>query len=77
MFNVGLLAPYCEDLIGRPQLAIPAPDIVDNEPSYVVAQVLDRGMEILSQSFLTAFYNIYLLGKGMDKRKIPGKHSKC
>jgi len=41
VFNVGLLESYCEDPIGRPQLAMPAPDIVDSEPSYVVAEVVD------------------------------------
>jgi len=41
VFNVGLLEPYCEAPIGRPQLAMPAPDIVDREPSYVVAEVID------------------------------------
>jgi len=41
VFNVGLLEPYREDPIGRPQLAMPAPDIVDSEPSYVVAEVVD------------------------------------
>jgi len=30
MFNVGLLEPYHEDPIGRPQLTMPAPDIVDS-----------------------------------------------
>jgi len=38
--NVGLLEPYREDPIGRPQLAMPAPDIVHSEPSYVVAEVV-------------------------------------
>jgi len=42
VFNVGLLQPCHEDPIGRAQLAIPAPDIVDSEPSYVVAEVVDR-----------------------------------
>jgi len=41
VFNVGLLEPYREDPIGRPQLAMPAPDIVDSEASYVVAEVVD------------------------------------
>jgi len=39
--NVGLLEPYREDPIGRPQLAMPAPEIIDSEPSYVVAEVVD------------------------------------
>jgi len=41
VFNVGLVEPYRQDPIGRPQLAMPAPDIVDSEPSYVVAEVVD------------------------------------
>jgi len=41
VFNVGLLEPYPEDPIGRHQFAMPAPDIVDSEPSYVVAKVVD------------------------------------
>jgi len=40
-FNVSLLEPYREDPVGRPQKIIPTPDIVDNEPSYVVAEVVD------------------------------------
>jgi len=41
VFNVVLLEPYRDDPIGRPQLAIPAPDIVDSEPSYVLTEVVD------------------------------------
>ena len=41
VFNVGLLEPYREDPIGRPQMEVPAPDIVDSEPSYVVSEVVD------------------------------------
>jgi len=36
------LEPYHEDRVGRPQKIIPTPDIVDNEPSYVVAEVVNR-----------------------------------
>jgi len=35
------LEPYRKDPVGRPQKIIPTPDIVDNEPSYVVAEVVD------------------------------------
>jgi len=41
VFHVSLLEPYREDPVGRPQKVIPTPDIVDNEPSYVVAEVVD------------------------------------
>jgi len=41
VFNVGLLEPYGEDRIVRPQLAMPAPEIVDSEPTDVVAEVVD------------------------------------
>jgi len=41
VFNVWLLEPYREEPIGRPQLAIPAPDIVYSEPSYIVKEVVD------------------------------------
>ena len=41
VFNVALLEPYREDPIGRSQKEIPAPDVVDNEPSYVVSKVVD------------------------------------
>jgi len=41
VFHVSLLEPYREDPVGRPQKIIPTPDIVDNEPSYVVAEVVD------------------------------------
>jgi len=41
IFNVGLLVPYCEESIGRLQLAIPAPAIVNSTPSYVVSDVVD------------------------------------
>jgi len=41
VFNVGLLEPYSEDSIGKHELAMPEPDIIDGEPSYVVAEVVD------------------------------------
>ena len=41
MFNVRLLEPYSEDPIGRLQLAMPAPDIVDSKLSYLVTVVID------------------------------------
>jgi len=41
VFHVSLLEPYREDRVGRPQKIIPTPDIVDSEPSYVVAEVVD------------------------------------
>jgi len=41
VFHVSLFEPYHEDAMGRPQKIIPTPDIVDNEPSYVVAEVVD------------------------------------
>jgi len=41
VFHVSLLEAYREDPLGRPQKIIPTPDIVDNEPSYVVAEVVD------------------------------------
>jgi len=41
VFHVSLLEPYREDPGGRPEKIIPAPDILDNEPSYVVAEVVD------------------------------------
>jgi len=40
-FHVSLLEPYREDPVGRPQKIIPTPDIVDNEPSWVVAEMVD------------------------------------
>jgi len=41
VFHVSLLEPCREDPVGRPQKIISTPDIVDNEPSYVVADVVD------------------------------------
>jgi len=41
VFHVGLLEPYREDPSGRPQKEIPAPDFVDNEPSYVVSEIVN------------------------------------
>jgi len=41
VFYVGLLEPYREDHNRRPQKEIPTPDIVDNEPSYLVSESLD------------------------------------
>jgi len=41
VFDVSLLEPYCEDPVGRPQKIIPTPDILDNKPGYVVAEVVD------------------------------------
>jgi len=42
VFHVSLLEPYREDHVGRLQKIIPTPDIVDNEPSYVVVEVVDN-----------------------------------
>jgi len=41
VFHVSLLGPYREAPVGRPQKIIPTSDIVDNEPSYGVAEVVD------------------------------------
>ena len=41
VFHLGLLEPYREDANGRPQKEIPTPEIVDNEPSYVVSEIVD------------------------------------
>jgi len=41
VFHVSLLEPYREDPVGRPQIIVPIPDIVDNELGYVVAEVVD------------------------------------
>jgi len=41
VFHVSLLEPYREDPVGRPQKIIPTHEIVDNGPSYVVAEVVD------------------------------------
>jgi len=38
VFHVGLLEAYRDDPNGRPQKEIRTPDIVDNEPSYVVSE---------------------------------------
>jgi len=42
VFHVGLLEPYREDPNKRPQKEIPTPDFVDNEPSCVVSERVDR-----------------------------------
>jgi len=41
VLHVSRLEPYCEDPVGRPQKEIPTPDIIDNEPSFIVAEVVD------------------------------------
>ena len=41
VFHVSLLEPYREDPGRRPQKAVPIPEIIDNEPSYVVSELLD------------------------------------
>jgi len=41
VFHVGLLEPCREDPNGRPQKGMPVPDIVDNEPGYVVSEIVD------------------------------------
>jgi len=41
VFHVSLIETYDEDRVGRPQKIVPIPDIVDNEPSYVVAEVVN------------------------------------
>jgi len=42
VFYVALMEPYREDPNRRPQKEIPTQDIVDNEPSYVVSDIVDR-----------------------------------
>jgi len=39
------LKPYCEDPIGRPQKIFPTPDLVDNDPSYVVTAEVDNRLD--------------------------------
>ena len=41
VFHVSLFKPYPDDPVGKPEKIIPTPDIVDNEPSYVVAELVD------------------------------------
>ena len=41
VFHVSLLERYREDPIGHPAKEIPVPDIVEEQPSYVVAEVVD------------------------------------
>jgi hypothetical protein len=41
VFNVGLLEPYREDPNGSRAKEVPVPDVVDNEPSYVIEGILD------------------------------------
>ena len=41
IFHVSLLEPYLEDPIGLPAKEIPVPNIVEELPSYVVAEVVD------------------------------------
>jgi len=41
VFHVRLLEPYREDSSRRPQKEIQTPDIVGNEPSYVVSEIVD------------------------------------
>jgi len=40
-FHVSLFEHYRENPVGRPHNIIPKPNIVDNQPSYVVAEVVD------------------------------------
>jgi len=40
VFHVILLEPHRKDPVIRPQKIIPTPDIVDNEPSYVMGEVV-------------------------------------
>ena len=62
VFPVSLLEPSCEDPVGRPQKIIPTPDIVDNEPSYVVAEVVDsRSYENPKSKFPHCFVQ-YMVG---------------
>jgi len=41
VFHISLLELSHEDPVGRPQKIIPTTDIVDNEPSYIVTEVVD------------------------------------
>ena len=41
VFGISLLEPYQEDQIGRPVKNIAEPEIVENQPSYVISGVVD------------------------------------
>ena len=41
VFHVGLLEPYREDPIGHPVKDILEPEIVEDQPSYVISEVVD------------------------------------
>ena len=41
MFHVGLLEPYREEPIGRPVKDIPEAEIIEDQPSYVISEVVD------------------------------------
>ena len=65
MFNVGLLEPYGEDPIGRPEWAMPAPEIVENAPSYLVAEVDDSWWYGMPKAeFLHRFVQYLVNGEG-------------
>ena len=78
VFHVSLLEPYREDPVGRPHKIIPTPNLVDNQPGYVVAEVVDSRLYGNRKScFHTALCNIWLLGKGTVQKRILGNRSRC
>jgi len=61
VFHVSRLEPYREDPVGRPQKIIPTPDIVDNEPSYVVMEVVDSRWYENSKSTFPHHFGHYIV----------------
>jgi len=65
VFHVSLLEHYREDPVGRPPKVIPTPDIVDNEPSYVVAEVVDSRWDGNPKSKFPHYFVQYMIaGEG-------------
>ena len=65
VFNVRLLEPYGEDVSCRRTKEVPTPDIIDNEPSYVIGGVLDsRWYGRIKQKFPQRFVQYLVAWEG-------------
>lgn len=75
VFHVSLLKPYWLDPIGSPAKEIPVPEIVEEQSSYIVAEVVGSWWYENAKSKLSNhFVQFFLLQKSIDHKKTLRNH---
>ena len=77
VFYIALLEPYRESTEPTRKQDPPMPDEVDDEPSFVVEEIVDsRWYRPKGAKFPKGSSSIWLSGQAMGRRKIVGNHMK-